>query len=485
MKYEMVENYAGGLFQTRTAERQDVISPLDGTVISQVPLSDTADVEEAVRHAHQAFPAWSSRTSKQRADVFYRYRALLETNQDELAQLIHDENGKTVDEGRAEVVRAIEVTEFACALPQMVAGEVLEVSRGVECRVDRIPLGVVASIVPFNFPVMVPHWTIPIALGLGNTMVFKPSEQVPLSARRTAELLQEAGLPPGVFNVIHGDQRASQAIIDHPDVEAVTFVGSTPVARQVYQRATGQYKRALCLGGAKNHLLVLPDADLEQTAANVVASMAGCAGQRCMAAASMVAVGDIDPIIERVCQVAQEMVPGAGLGPVISAAAKSRIEDYISEAESAGANVLVDGRNAQVAGCEDGFYVGATVLDHVQPEMRIAREEVFGPVLSILRATDIDHAVELENGSEFGNAAAVYTRSGALARNIVQRVSAGMIGVNIGVPVPLEPFGFGGWNESKFGVGDITGKSSIEFWTQARKTTTRWTGEIKQGWMGD
>ena len=485
MKYDRIENYIDGRFQTGVTEMQAVVSPVSGEVISEVPMSDAAEVESAVVAARAAFPGWAALTSKQRAEVFFRYRSLLDTNRDVLARLIHEENGKTIAEGRAEVVRAMEVTEFACALPQLVAGEVLEVSRGVECRVDRVPIGVGASIVPFNFPVMVPHWTIPIALGLGNTMVFKPSEQVPLSANRTAELLTEAGLPAGVFNVVHGDQRAVQAITDHPGIEAVTFVGSTPVARQVYQRATEKTKRALCLGGAKNHLLVLPDADLEQTAANVVASMAGCAGQRCMAAASMVAVGAVDPIIDRVCQVAQELVPGESLGPVISAAAKTRIEAYISEAESDGAEVLVDGRGTEVEGCEDGFYVGATVLDHVQPEMRIAQEEVFGPVLSILRAADVDRAVELENRSQFGNAAAVYTRSGGLARRIVERVSAGMIGVNIGVPVPLEPFGFGGWNESKFGVGDITGKSSIEFWTQSRKTTTRWTRDIKQGWMGD
>ena len=485
MKYKRIENYIGGRFQTGVSETREVISPVDGEVISEVPMSDAAEVDAAVEVARRAFPSWAALTSKQRAEVFFRYRSLLDANQDSLAQLIHEENGKTLAEGRAEVVRAMEVTEFACALPQLVAGEVLEVSRGVECRVDRVPLGVVASIVPFNFPVMVPHWTIPIALGLGNAMVFKPSEQVPLSANRTAELLAEAGLPAGVFNVLHGDHRAVEGIADHPGIEAVTFVGSTPVAKRVYQRATEKTKRALCLGGAKNHLLVLPDADLEQTAANVVASMAGCAGQRCMAAASMVAVGSVDAIIERVCQVARELVPGESLGPVISAAAKARIEAYISEAESDGAEVLVDGRGAQVEGCEQGFYVGATVLDQVRPEMRIAREEVFGPVLSILRAGDVDRAVELENESQFGNAAAVYTRSGGLARRIVERVSAGMIGVNIGVPVPLEPFGFGGWNESKFGVGDITGKSSIEFWTQARKTTTRWTGEIKQGWMGD
>jgi malonate-semialdehyde dehydrogenase (acetylating)/methylmalonate-semialdehyde dehydrogenase len=321
---------------------------------------------------------------------------------------------------------------------------------------------------------MVPHWTIPIALTLGNAMVFKPSEKVPLTTNRVAELWAEAGLPPGVFNVVHGERAVVEAICDHPIIEAVTFVGSTQVAKSVYIRATSQLKRALCLGGAKNHLIVLPDAPVEQTAANVVASMAGCAGQRCMAAASMLALKETDPIIEAVCAEARRMIPGVTLGPVISAEALARIENYITEAEEAGAKLLVDGRNTIVPGREKGFYVGATVIDHVRPEMKIAQEEVFGPVLAIIRVNDVEEALAVENASPFGNAAAVYTRNGGLARHIAERASAGMIGINIGVPVPVEPFGFGGWNESKFGVGDITGKSSIEFWTQSKKTTTRW-----------
>jgi malonate-semialdehyde dehydrogenase (acetylating)/methylmalonate-semialdehyde dehydrogenase len=391
-----------------------------------------------------------------------------------LAERIHVENGKTLDEARAEITRAIEVTEFACSLPQLAAGEVLEVSPGVECRVDLAPLGVVASIAPFNFPMMVPHWTIPIAITLGNTLIFKPSDKVPLSAVRTAELLNEAGLPPGVINVVHGEQAAVEAICDHPDINAVTFVGSTPVAKAVYVRATSHLKRALCLGGAKNHLLVLPDAPVQATAENAVASMAGCAGQRCMAAASLVAVGQAEAVIDEICHATRKLIPGKNLGPVISAAAKSRIEGHITAAEAAGAKVLVDGRGAVVPGCEGGFYIGPTVIDFVRPEMKVAQEEVFGPVLAIIRARDIDEAIAIENASPYGNAAAIYTRSGQQARAIGQRASAGMIGVNIGVPVPVEPFGFGGWNESKFGVGDITGKSSIEFWTQAKKTTTRW-----------
>lgn len=475
MSRRTLDNFIEGQFTSPSdCPRLAITSPLDGTDIGTVPDSTAADVDAAVASASRAFPEWSGQTVRQRSQVAYRYRELLLRELDNLAELIHLENGKTVGEARAELIRSIEVTEFACSLPQLVAGEVLEVSPSVECRVDRVPLGVVASVTPFNFPSMVPHWTIPIAITLGNTFVWKPSEHVPLTANRTAELLTEAGLPPGVFNVVHGQRPVVERLADHPDVVAMTFVGSTPVAKSVYRRATSQLKRSLCLGGAKNHLIVLPDADVEQTAVNVVGSMAGCAGQRCMAAATMVCVGETQHIVDQVCEQARTMIPGETLGPVISAAAKDRIESFITEAEQAGAEVLIDGRNTVVPGREGGFFLGATVLDGVTSDMRIAQEEVFGPVLSIMRTSDVDEAVAIENSSPFGNAAAVYTRSGSQARAVAQKASAGMIGVNVGVPVPLEPFGFGGWNESRFGVGDITGPSSIEFWTQSRKVTTRW-----------
>ncbi len=477
MKYPQLNNYIDGTPVAADGELLDVVSPLNGSLLSRVPMSNRAELDRAVESAKRAFPAWATKTMQERAQVFYRYRELLRQNIDELTTLVHEENGKTPDEARAETLKAIEVTEFACSLPQWTTGEVLEVSPGVECRVERKPLGVVASIVPFNFPVMVPHWTIPIALALGNTFILKPSEQVPLSASRTAELLSEAGLPAGVFNVVHGERPVVEAICDHPDIRALTFVGSTKVAKIVYTRATGNLKRALAMGGAKNHLIVLPDADEALTAANVAASMAGCAGQRCMAAASLIAVGDVDRIIERVCEEARRFVPGKTLGAVISRQAKQRIEAYIGEAEQAGATVLVDGRGAVVPECENGFYVGPTVLDRVRPDMKIAQEEVFGPVLAIIRAADLDEAMAIENASPYGNAAAVYTQTGTLARQVLDAAEAGMLGVNIGVPVPREPFGFGGWNDSRFGMGDITGKSSIEFWTQSKKITTRWSAD--------
>ncbi|MFC2084988.1 CoA-acylating methylmalonate-semialdehyde dehydrogenase, partial [Bacteroidota bacterium] len=461
----------------------DVYSPIDGSIISQVSLSTSEAVDKAVQTAKNAFPAWSEMPIKERVQIFFRYKHLLEENKDELIKIVHEENGKTIGEAAAEVAKSSELTEFACSMPQLISGELLEVSKGVECRLERFPVGVVASITPFNFPNMVPNWTLPNALVLGNTMVLKPSELVPISANRIAELLKEAGLPKGVFNVVHGSREAVEAICDHPDIAGVSFVGSTKVAKIVYKRAASNLKRVLTLGGAKNHLIVLPDANENMTASDVAASMTGCAGQRCMAAASMVAVGNVDNIIKLLCTEARKIIPGENLGAIISQKAKDRIENYIAEAENDGAKVLVDGRNYTVKGKENGFYVGPTVIDYVRPEMRIAKEEVFGPVLTILRVDNIDEAVTLENSSNYGNAAAVFTQSGGLARYIADRASAGMIGVNIGVPVPREPFPFGGWNDSRFGVGDITGKSSIEFWTKSKKITTKWNPESKVNWM--
>jgi malonate-semialdehyde dehydrogenase (acetylating)/methylmalonate-semialdehyde dehydrogenase len=479
-----LQNYVGGAWMdSRAGTFLPVINPSIGQQIGNVPLSTAQDVNDAVLAATTAFPAWSGTPIKERAQVFFRYKTLLEHHLRSLADQVQEENGKTLSEATAEVEKSIEVTEFACSMPQLTGAETLEVSRGVECRIDRYPVGVVASITPFNFPHMVPHWTIPNALVLGNTMVLKPSEFVPLSSIRIAGLLKEAGLPDGVLNIVHGGQTVVEALCDHPAVNALTFVGSTRVAKLVYVRATGHFKQALCLGGAKNHLFVLPDAHEAMTASNVAASMSGCAGQRCMAASAMLAVGPVDHIITSLCNEARKIVPGTNLGPVISRKAKERIEGYITEAEQQGATILVDGRGAVVKGKEEGFYVGPTVIDHVKPGMRIAREEVFGPVLAIIRTKTIDEALAIENSNPYGNAAAVFTQSGGTARYVIERASAGMIGVNIGVPVPREPFSFGGWNDSKFGTGDITGKSSIEFFTRPKKTTTKWNPESGVNWM--
>ena len=484
MKYGRVKNYYNGAFvESASSNDLDIVSPIDGNLLSTVPMSTADELNAAVSSAKAAADSWGKAPIKERSQVFFRYRNLLEKNLDELTALVSEENGKTLDEARAEVEKSIELTEFACSMPQLVSGEILEVSRGVECRTEHFPVGVVASIAPFNFPLMVPNWTMPNALVLGNTMIMKPSELVPLSVGRMAELLKESGLPDGVFNVINGGKEIVEGICSHPDIDAVSFVGSTNVARIVYRRSTDSLKRCIALGGAKNHLFVLPDANPSMTASNVTASMSGCAGQRCMAASAMLAIGNVDPIIDQICAEARKVVPGKNLGAVISAAAKQRIEDYITAAESDGARILVDGRGAVVAGKEGGTYVGPTVIDYVTPEMSVATEEIFGPVISIIRTETVDEAIKIENANPYGNAAAVFTQSGGMARYIMEHASAGMIGVNIGVPVPREPFSFGGWNDSRFGANDITGKSSIEFWTKLKKTTTKWNPEAGVNWM--
>ena len=483
-KYGLLQNFINGQFTPTSHTRSiPVISPIDGAALAEMPCSSIADLNQAVAAARTAFPAWSRTPIKERVQVFFRYKTLLERDLKELAALVAEENGKTLGEAIAEIEKCIELTEFATSLPQLVTGEVLEVSKGVECRTEHVPLGVVASIVPFNFPAMVPNWTLPNALALGNCMIIKPSEKVPISLTRLAGLLKEAGLPDGVLNIVNGDSEIVEAICDHPDIEAVSFVGSTKVAKLVYQRATQKLKRCLALGGAKNHLLVLPDAKPDMTAQNVVVSMSGCAGQRCMAASAMVAVGQVDSIIEKICQEARKIIPGNNLGAVINKESKERIERYITEAEQQGAKILVDGRGAVVPGKEKGTYVGPTVIDYVRPGMSVATEEIFGPVISIMRVDTLDEALAIENASPYGNAASVFTQNGGAARYVIDRASAGMIGINVGVPVPREPFSFGGWNESKFGVGDITGKSSIEFWTKLKKSTVKWNPEAGVNWM--
>lgn len=484
MKYPEIKNYINGEFVNATITRtMEVISPLDGTLLSIVPMSSSSDLDNAVKAAQAAFPAWSKTPIKERVQVFFRYKTLLETHLKELSDLCTEENGKIYSESKAEIEKCIELTEFATSLPQLVQGELLEVSKGVECKTEYVPLGVVASIVPFNFPSMVPNWTIPNAIALGNCMIIKPSEKVPLSCGVLAKLLKEAGLPDGVFNIVHGDVEIVEAICDHPNIDAVSFVGSTKVAKIVYKRATQNLKRCLALGGAKNHLMVLPDAIPDMTAQNVAASMSGCAGQRCMAASAMIGVGNVDAIVDKICDEARKIIPGVNLGAVIDKASQDRIEMYITQAEKAGAKIIVDGRNTTVTGKENGTYVGPTVIDFVTPEMSVAKEEIFGPVISIMRTNTVDEALAIENANPYGNAASVFTQNGAMARYIMEKASAGMVGVNVGVPVPREPFSFGGWNESKFGVCDITGKSSIEFWTKLKKSTVKWNAEAGVNWM--
>ena len=478
-----INNFINGRFENSTNKTIPVWNPQYGEKLTEVTCSSKKELNNAVSSAKSAFYKWSNLTLKERVDFFYEFRNELKNNITSLANSICQENGKTFEEARAEILKGIELTEFACSMPQIIHDEIQEVSRGVECRSSHVPLGIVASITPFNFPIMVPMWTIPNAIVLGNCMILKPSEQTPVGASKIAELLKKSGLPDGVFNVINGDKNIVEAICDHEDISAISFVGSTKIAKNVYQRTTSNFKRCLSLGGAKNHLIVLPDANEEMASNDIIASMSGCAGQRCMAASAMVGVGKIDSIINKIASKAKTIVAGKNLGSVISKEAKIRIEKYIEEAEKSGAKIILDGRGVKVSGKENGYYVGPTILDYVKPEMKIAQEEVFGPVLAIMRTNEIDEAIAIENNSQYGNASSVYTQDGNLANYVTERVSAGMVGINIGVPVPREPFSFGGWNESRFGIGDITGKSSINFWTQLKKRTSKWNQSAKKNWM--
>ncbi len=460
----------------------EVMNPRHGKKMGSVVLSGIEDVNAAVQAAKSAFPGWKSTPVKERAQVLFRLKQLMERDLEELAWLLSHENGKVYGQAKGSVLKGIECVEMGTALQNMIAGGRLEVSRGVTCRVVYEPLGVCAGITPFNFPSMVPLWMLPQALLGGNTFVLKPSEQVPYSAMKLALLLREAGLPDGVLNLVNGARPAVEGIVGHPEIAAVGFVGSTRVARIVYAEGSKQGKRMLCLGGAKNHLVVVPDADLEMSSRDIVASAFGCSGQRCMAAAVMIAVGDVQRIIDKMVEVANDMVLGQEMGCIINAESVERITRYIDEAEKMGAKVIVDGRNANVEGA-DGFWVGPTIIDQVTPDMPAACEEIFGPVLTIVHVDTLDEAIALENKSPYGNAASIFTSSGGVAEYATSRFQAGMTGVNIGVPVPREPFSFAGWNDSKFGHGDMTGMDGFRFWTRPKKVTGKWAPQTDQNWM--
>ena len=459
-----------------------VTNPRHEKVMGNVVWSDGSDIDRAVAAAKAAFPAWRDTPLKERAQVLYRVKQIMTEKFDELAWLLSHENGKSIAQAKGSVAKGIECVEYGCSVPNLGQGEQLDVSRGINCSVTHEPVGVCAGIVPFNFPTMVPLWMLPQALVTGNAFVLKPSEQVPFSAMRLAEIFKEAGLPDGVLNIVNGGKETVEALCDNPDVKALGFVGSTKVARIVYGRAAQSGKKVVCLGGAKNHLVVVPDADLELTAETVVASAYGCAGQRCMAASVMIAVGDVQPIIDSIVARTSKMVLGEDMGSIINPAAVERIVGYIDEAEKRGAKVLVDGRGKTVPG-QEGNWVGPTILDDVTPDMPAGCDEIFGPVLSIIRAKTLDEAIKIENENVYGNAAAIFTTSGGVARYAMERFSAGMCGVNIGVPVPREPFAFGGWNDSKLGTGDLTGFDGFRFWTRPRKVTTRWEVAKDATWM--
>lgn len=480
----MVPNFAAGeLVTSRSKRNLPVTNPATGETISLVPLSEASELDDAVKAAVKAQESWGATPVKDRVQVLFRFKRLLEDHTPRLASLINQENGKTVEEATGSIARAIECVEYSTSLPQIMGGEVLEVSRGVECKMIRQPLGVVAGIMPFNFPLMVPLWMVPLALACGNSFILKPSEQTPMSSTELAKLLAEAGLPGGVFSVINGDREIVEAICDHPQIKAIGFVGSSKIAKLVFERGCASGKRVRALGGAKNHLIVVPDADPEMTAANVAASVTGCAGQRCMAASVLLAVGNVEQIIHKIRDKMAAIVPGRDMGPVISKQALDRIKGYLDRAATDGAKLLLDGRKAQSQGSAGGNFIGASIIEASRPSHESACDEIFGPVLTILRCNTLEEALRIENANPYGNAAAIYTSSGRAAQYFADRASAGMIGVNVGVPVPREPFTFGGWNESRYGDGDITGRSAIDFWSLTKKITTKWSAEHSSNWM--
>jgi malonate-semialdehyde dehydrogenase (acetylating)/methylmalonate-semialdehyde dehydrogenase len=476
-------NLAGGEWITSKSSTIPVLSPYNGKTIGSVPMSSQEEVNQLIDKAHLAAPGWRTTPIKERSQILFQLRNLMLRDLDQLANVAAAESGKTVGEARAGVLKGLEVAEFALSLQNSDQGGAMDVSRGVSCEYRREPLGVVAGIVPFNFPAMVPMWMMPIAMTLGNCFVLKPSEKVPLTSQLLGELMLEAGYPPGVFSLINGGKEAVEALIDHPAVKAVGFVGSTNVAKAVYQRTTALGKRSLSLGGAKNHLLVVPDADPELTVRGVVDSFTGCCGQRCMAASLMIAVGDVDHIIDQIIVRAREVKLGDHMGAVIDQASLEKIHGIVGRVESEGGKILLDGRDpAPPIGCEDGTWMGPTIIE-TTADKEAACEEIFGPTLTIVKVANLSEAMKLENSNRYGNATSVFTTNGAVARYVTDHASNGMIGVNIGVPVPREPFSFGGTKESKFGQGDITGESSLDFWTQLKKITIKWTAQSDNNWM--
>ncbi len=464
-----------------------IFNPSTGDVIAECPIGNATLVDEAVQAAAAAFPAWRDTPPVERARVFFRYRQLLEANFDRICQSISREHGKTLVEARGSLFRGVENVEYACGIPSLLMGDTLEnIARGVDCETMLQPLGVCAGITPFNFPAMVPLWMFPTALACGNTFVLKPSEKVPLSAVLIIELLEQAGLPKGVLNIVHGGREAVDALLTHPRVKAVSFVGSTPIARYIYETGTKHGKRVQANGGAKNYIVVMPDADVPKTVEALSTAAFGCAGERCMAGSTAITVGAAaDRLLPTLVDAAKAIKVGRtdlaaaqpDMGPVITAQHRERVLSLVATGEKEGAKILCDGRGVKVADAPKGFFLGATIVDQVQHGMTLAREEVFGPVLNVMRMDDLDHAIEQANKSAFGNGAAIFTNSGKAAREFKQRVKAGMIGINVGVPATMAMFPFTGWDESFFGDLHIQGREGVQFYTQQKVVSTRWFGE--------
>ena len=468
----------------------DVFNPATGEVGAQAPYASPAEVRKAVEAAKAAFSGWSATPPAQRARILFRYRDLLEAHKAELAEIVSREHGKTLDDAKGSVTRGTEIVEFACGIPQLLKGEHNEnVAGNVDSFSIRQPLGVCAGITPFNFPAMVPMWMFPIALACGNTFVLKPSERDPSTGVRLAELAVEAGLPPGVLNVVIGDKEAVDALLTDPDVQAVSFVGSTPIAEYVYKTGTGHGKRVQALGGAKNHMVVMPDADLDQATDALIGSAYGSAGERCMAISVAVTVGDqtADELIDRLAPRVKNLHigpyddPKAEMGPLVTKQHYEKVKGYVDTGLDEGAELVVDGRECSVEGHEGGYFLGGCLFDKVTPDMRIYRDEIFGPVLSVVRAKDYEEALRLVNEHEFGNGTAIFTRDGDAARDFTTRVNIGMVGVNVPIPVPTAYHSFGGWKRSLFGDHHMHGPEGVRFYTRLKAITQRWPSGIREG----
>jgi malonate-semialdehyde dehydrogenase (acetylating)/methylmalonate-semialdehyde dehydrogenase len=471
---------AGSPVEEAGERRLPIWDPATGDQQAEVVLGEQTDVDAAVAAAVAASDAWRDSSLAARARVLFAFRSLVERDADEIARLISSEHGKVIADSRAEVVRAIEMLEYACGIPELLKGEYSDqVSTDLDCYSLRQPLGVCAGITPFNFPLLTGLWMHPMAIATGNAFVLKPSERDPSVANLIAELYAEAGLPAGVFNVVHGDKVAVDALLDHPDVDAISFVGSSAIAKYVYSRGAAQGKRVQALGGAKNHAIVLPDADVDFAADQLISAAYGTAGQRCMAVSVVVAVGEAaDPLVKgvgeraRAIEVGPGLDPGSEMGPVVTGEARDRISAYIAKGVEQGAQAVVDGRDVDIQG--NGFWVGPTVLDHVTPEMDVYTDEIFGPVLSVVRVSTLDDAIRLTNSHRYGNGAAIFTSSGGAARTFARSIKAGMVGVNVSVPVPMAYHSFGGWKDSLFGDRHIQGPEGVSFYTRGKTVTTRW-----------
>ncbi|MBB5495942.1 CoA-acylating methylmalonate-semialdehyde dehydrogenase [Paraburkholderia sp. MM5384-R2] len=469
--------------------KQPIFNPATGSPARTLHLGDASDVSAAVASGKQAFQGWSNTPPIRRARVMRRFLELMNQHKDELAAIMTAEHGKVFSDAQGEVARGIDVIEFACGIPQLLKGDHTEqVSTDIDNWTTRQPLGVVAGITPFNFPCMVPCWMFPIAIAAGNAFILKPSERDPSASLYMARLLQEAGLPDGVFNVVQGDKIVVDALLEHPDVKAISFVGSTPIANYIYETGAKYGKRIQALGGAKNHMVVMPDADIDQAVDALVGAGYGSAGERCMAISVAVLVGDVaDKLIPRLADRARSVIvkngtePDAEMGPIVTRQALERIENYIAIGVEEGASLVVDGRGLKVPGHEEGFFTGATLFDHVTPEMRIYQEEIFGPVLSCVRAKDFTEAVDLVNAHEFGNGVACYTRDGHIAREFGRRIEVGMVGINVPIPVPMAWHGFGGWKRSLFGDTHAYGEEGVRFYTRQKSIMQRWPESIEQG----